>query len=314
MKRLVAALLVGIALVLILPYFYVPSIIRKRLMAVVPVKESISRKVLLYEDRTLDWWPAQPTVANDTHARVLTYKGHSYRIANKTLAGFDIYSSHNGDTSHGRIAVLPIGHDSTAFTWEYDHAASLNPITRMLQYNRAKVALEDMSFLLQEMSNFLMDESRVYHIKVERVPVTDSLLLTTKAVFTHDPSGADIYKLIGTLHQYSQQHGATAINPPMLHQQRLDSTRIEVMVGLPVNKRLADKGSILFKQMVPLTLLSTTVKGGPEKIRRAFRQLSVYVTDHQYTSPAIPFESLVTDRLQEPDTSKWVTRIYYPVL
>ena len=31
-------------------------------------------------------------------------------------------------------------------------------------------------------------------------------------------------------------------------------------------------------------------------------------------SPAIPFESLITNRLEEPDTSKWVTKIYYPFL
>ena len=36
------------------------------------------------------------------------------------------------------------------------------------------------------------------------------------------------------------------------------------------------------------------------------------MTDNALSSPAIPFESLVTNRMQEPDTSKWVTKIYYP--
>jgi hypothetical protein len=28
---------------------------------------------------------------------------------------------------------------------------------------------------------------------------------------------------------------------------------------------------------------------------------------------AIPYQSLVTDRMKEPDTMKWLTRLYVPV-
>jgi hypothetical protein len=29
---------------------------------------------------------------------------------------------------------------------------------------------------------------------------------------------------------------------------------------------------------------------------------------------AIPFQSLITDRVKEPDTAKWITKLYAPVL
>jgi hypothetical protein len=38
------------------------------------------------------------------------------------------------------------------------------------------------------------------------------------------------------------------------------------------------------------------------------------VQDHQRVAPAIPFQSLVTDRTKQPDTSKWVTRLYWPIM
>ena len=65
--------------------------------------------------------------------------------------------------------------------------------------------------------------------------------------------------------------------------------------------------------MLPGTALTTEVKGGPAAIRTAFLQLENYITDYQREAPLIPFESLVTDRLHEKDTSRWITRIYYPV-
>jgi hypothetical protein len=38
-----------------------------------------------------------------------------------------------------------------------------------------------------------------------------------------------------------------------------------------------------------------------------------YVEDNKKTSPAIPYQSLITNRLTETDTTKWVTKLYYPV-
>ena len=50
------------------------------------------------------------------------------------------------------------------------------------------------------------------------------------------------------------------------------------------------------------------------EIQKAYDQIQHYISDHNRVAPAISFESLVTDRRQEPDSSKWVTRIYYPVM
>jgi hypothetical protein len=56
------------------------------------------------------------------------------------------------------------------------------------------------------------------------------------------------------------------------------------------------------------------VKGGPYSIDKATRQVQYYMSDHQRAAPAIPFQSLITDRRNETDTSKWITKIYYPVI
>jgi hypothetical protein len=61
-------------------------------------------------------------------------------------------------------------------------------------------------------------------------------------------------------------------------------------------------------------ILITEVKGGQNEITNAYKQIQNYVSDYNRSAPAIPFESLVTDRRKEPDSSKWITRIYYPVI
>jgi hypothetical protein len=39
-----------------------------------------------------------------------------------------------------------------------------------------------------------------------------------------------------------------------------------------------------------------------------------YISDYGRTIVAIPFASLITDRRLEPDSAKWVTRIYWPLI
>ena len=60
-------------------------------------------------------------------------------------------------------------------------------------------------------------------------------------------------------------------------------------------------------------ILVAEVRGGVSTVKQAFRNLSNYVGDYGRQSPALPFESLVTDRLKETDTTKWVTKLYFPV-
>jgi hypothetical protein len=65
--------------------------------------------------------------------------------------------------------------------------------------------------------------------------------------------------------------------------------------------------------MVPGHFLRTEVTGGPHTIANAHRMMDQYFKDFNRVTMAIPFEYLVTDRLKEADTSKWITRVYGPV-
>jgi hypothetical protein len=55
------------------------------------------------------------------------------------------------------------------------------------------------------------------------------------------------------------------------------------------------------------------VKGGLFSVINGEEELTYYLSDYKKNSPAIPFQSLVTNRLLEIDTSKWVTKLYYPI-
>jgi hypothetical protein len=80
-------------------------------------------------------------------------------------------------------------------------------------------------------------------------------------------------------------------------------------VALSINKALPDKGEILHRRYVPWKDLMLEVKGGDSAIARARRALDNYVNDNQIQVMSKTYESLVTDRSLEKDSSQWVTRL-----
>ena len=101
----------------------------------------------------------------------------------------------------------------------------------------------------------------------------------------------------------------------MIHIKTYDSTHFEAQVAIPVDKALTETADISLKRMLTNgNILVAEVTGGKTKTDDAMKQVEIYVSDHKYYNVALPFYSLVTDRMNVQDTNKWVTRIYYPIL
>ena len=83
----------------------------------------------------------------------------------------------------------------------------------------------------------------------------------------------------------------------------LDSSRFEIQVAIPVNKYLPGMKLLYSKKMLKGgDILVTEITGGKNIADSAMKQMEQYVTDHKYMRIAIPFQSLVTDRMNVPDS------------
>jgi hypothetical protein len=55
------------------------------------------------------------------------------------------------------------------------------------------------------------------------------------------------------------------------------------------------------------------VRGGIGTVNLALQQFQLYIQDYRRTLMALPFQQLITDRVAEPDTARWITDIYIPL-
>ncbi len=86
------------------------------------------------------------------------------------------------------------------------------------------------------------------------------------------------------------------------------------MLAISIDTIIPVKAKYFITRMVPMKdrFLITEVAGGPSGIAKAKDAVEKYMRDHSLSSPASPFEVLVTDRSKEMDSAKWVTKIIYP--
>lgn len=247
---------------------------------------------------------------------VFSFEGFNFSIS-KIIYNGNIIRITSGDFDvTGNLIPLEVTRDSTSLHWVVAlPAAGNNPFTRIKQYFIAKKLKESMSGVLNIMKTYLENPVNIYGIAVKEIQLKDSLLISTRISINKEPDVNDVYQQIKKLQDYALSNNATSTDAPMLHVQQNDSTHFEFMVGLPINKPIPETNDIKIKQM-PYggAMFTAEIKGGPATIKNGLKQLAIYKDDTKRTSPAIPFELLVTDRKEESDTSKWITVLYFPVM
>ena len=314
-------------------WFFIPFILTLTVLIVfvylaIPNKISIHQTVILnakqdavfssLSDKTTwaKWWPVNDS--NETSKILNSYLLNSKRfyladILTTSLL-IDIKSKHSS-TIKTSLDFISLSRDSLMLNWNTEIITSYNPIKRIKIYLNATAIKQDFKVVLKIMQSYFSKVENTYGILIEEVPVVDSTLIFTLDSSKGYPSTKFIYSLLDKLKNYSTLQGAQQSGYPMLNVYTVDSISYLVKVALPVNKKLKDEGSIKYKWMLGGgKILISDVTGETSKVDHAVKQLEYYLRDYNRVSPAIPFMSLITDRSKVLDSTKWITRIYYPVM
>jgi hypothetical protein len=197
--------------------------------------------------------------------------------------------------------------------WQCDLHTTFNPFERINQYFEAVNTKKNMEEVLSNLKAFVKKDENVYSLKISETSIRDSFLISKKQLFTQQPTMQDVYSLINDLKIYAAKNNCVQTYVPMLNILH-DSDKYRVMVALPINKEITAKPPVSFVKMVTGNFMTTQVKGGLLTVQNALQQMQLYFSDYDKTPMAITFQYLVTDRIKETDTTKWVTKIYAPVL
>lgn len=254
-------------------------------------------RCLASEEKRAKWWPGGDTLQVDQILRNQLYV--TIKCRGRSIPSY--------------FMALPWPGDSSALEWEGAIESKWNPIKRVLAYQDAKEIDKRIHEILTAWRGFIEKPANIYGMVIKETSIKDTFLISTKANLKSYPATADIYELVDKLKDYSTHQNANVTGNPLLNIEKQVDSSYYVRVALPINKVLQNKKEISFIRMIPGRFLVADITGGPGMVAEARNQMRQYFQDYRRTSMAIPFQVLVTDRMKEPDTSKWVTRIYAPV-
>ena len=312
MKKWLLIILI-VAFVIAILYLITPSKhgIENKIGIMVNAK-SFSRTIL-EDSKWKQWWPGK--IKEVEGKPIFFFNKFNYTISEKNLNSVVVTISNGSDSFQSELLFIPENRDSVVLTWHSNIDVPGGPAKGLETYFIARQLSKDFEIVLQRIKAFYAKDENIYGIEIRNEFVIDSLLISTSLTTQQYPTTENVYGLISKLENFAKQKNAKLTGLPMLNINRVNSTSFVIKVALPVDKKLPDEGDIVYRWMLGGgNILVAEVKGGPYKINKAFEALENYIRDFNRTAPAIPFQSLVKDRRLETDTSKWITKVYWPVM
>ena len=310
MKKLLLLLFIFFALLIAGSYLFFPAKIHFKKTMYAQTSPNSAVKFLLNEKNWHSWWPASINNPNDS---VFPFKDFEYAVNWKMISGDSILIKSKDGFVNSLINVVPISKDSVGFQWDGELQSQVNIFNRIRNYYTQKKLQNNADAILNALKIYLENDEKVYGINIEHRMVVDTLLISTKKTFAAYPTVEQVYELVNDLKKYIIINAALQTNPPMLHVVQ-DSNLFKTMVAIPINKTVQNSERFIIKKMVAGKILISEIKGGSGNAEAGIKTLESYMDDYHLTSPAISFQSLVTDRQKEKDSSRWVTKIYYPIM
>jgi len=252
------------------------------------------------------WWPGQ--VLNDS---TIQYNDKQYRIEIILLNGFKALRADRLERIE--FQFTPLVGDSSELLMTRTRASGWNPILRVSRWLSAQFNTNQQDPLLDPIASFFDQPKNIYGFEIIRDKVIHVSWMSGKRVYDHEPTSEEMAALLNAVRSYIENQNGVIQADPILNVRLMDDQSYELMVAYPTDRNLQPNAEFSVKNMIPGFLMVGDVQGGPKTIEVAEKNLEFFMRDHKLQSPAIPFQTLITDRSKITDTSKWVTRLNYPV-
>lgn len=286
-------------------YLFIPG--KMKLETTISLKAALPgvSRFLMNDANWTKWWPGKtPFIYSD---QIYTIRGKIYNV-------FDIGVQNDTDTLDSRMELILIKADTMTINWGAEQQSSSNPFQRFSDFRKARGTEKNMQAILNSMKAFLEKPENIYGFTVLNTIVKDSVLVSTSRSFDRKPSIQDIDSMIQSLKKYIASNNGLEKNSPMLNVLKTDDSHYKVMTAIPIDREVPNTDEFVSKFLLKGgNVLEAEIHGGPTTIENSLKEFENYRTDYRFLSPAIPYQLLITDRRKETDTTKWITKLYYPI-
>lgn len=160
--------------------------------------------------------------------------------------------------------------------------------------------------------------SAVPQVKIEATTAGPMKVLTIKDSCTEKDISEKLGALYGEIGQVMGTAGATQAGAPFAIYHKVEKTpdggmKFWLEAGIPVDKEVKSSGRVNYWEMPGGNVVKAWHYGSYESTEQTHETIDAWMKANNKAMAGAPWEVYVTDPGKEPDQSKWLTEIYYPV-
>ncbi len=270
-----------------------------------PVPSPAVSRMVLDMSQWKKWWPGKQLADS-----IFSLDGRALRVHNFLMTGFEATDTVTG--AGFRVSFVPASQTETIVTISPLYPATNSTFGKLKHWQEIRGWQAFGDRYADSLKSFFSSRSSVYEFNIEQKKVVNSPHISLSRDFNSIPNVNEIYGMVDELRVYIDSLKHKAVDAPIMNSFE-EAGKYRVMVALATDTILPSNNKYKLKQMVLGNILIAEVKGGPERIKACTDEMHFYVSDFEKSSPAIPFQRMITDRRAEPDTAKWITTVNYPV-
>ncbi len=225
---------------------------------------------------------------------------------------YDLAFDHGKYKSKGSIEIEQAG-DSCKVSWNDQGDLGYNPMARYMGLFMDRMMGPDFEKGLASLKK--VAEARSTWPKIEELTVNAQIVLLVR-----DSAGPKTYaqvigKAYGEIMSFMKTNKLRQVGAPFAIYQKYDTTTFfSVMdLGIPVDKIAAGKGRVRSATLPEQKAVMAHYFGAYEKIGPVYNALHQYIKESEKVIAGAPWESYITDPMNEKDTAKWETGVVFPV-
>ena len=204
----------------------------------------------------------------------------------------------------------------TSVSWAMEMDMGMNPLGRVMGLFMDGMVgpnFEDGLSKLKEICE-AMPKPKEYPIIIEAMEIESQPIYSIKDSASTFDLGAKFGALFGEIGAHIAATNAEIVGQPITIWHKYDPGNVHIFeAAIPVAVTGDGAGRVVANAIKEGTVVRGIHLGSYDDAAASYEAMDEYLIDNGYTETGPPWEQYISDPGNEPDTSKWVTHIYFRV-
>lgn len=156
--------------------------------------------------------------------------------------------------------------------------------------------------------------SKAPAMTIQMISIPAKSILTMRVKCPSTEIGNKLGETYTEISKFMAANGISAVGAPFaIYHSYSETADVDMEPGMPIDYAKADSKTIKKGEIKAQDVVVADYYGPYEKTGTAHEAVSKWIKENGKTIAGSPWEEYVTDPGTEPDSTKWLTKVYYPV-